>query len=374
MCAVAASNGSLTGSDGTPLAFRTITDFVIDPVESGAFGVQMRWLSATEGVLTTFPWWDHLELHGNRLEEADWTRPWTIDDPYADADQDWAFLAWVADGFVYVRSGTDVGVLTEYRVPCDAFERAVSEFRAGLEERLSFTPVNRTNMPALILGLLQSTLGKPVHAAHRLWTAINERLLNIETGHSATGVGARYHLPNDRGIHPEESAHGDNVYYEPLNYLYVRRMLRLLELRNDDVLYDIGCGKGRILCVAARSRLKKVVGVELFEELCAEARANARRLRGRNTAIEVICGDATTIDYDDGTVFVLYNPFGEATMASVIAKLRDSVRRKPRNLRIGYYMPVCEHILAAEPWLEKYDSFETMSCSASLWRSRAPDN
>jgi hypothetical protein len=117
------------------LAFRTITDFLIDPVETQAFGVQMRWLSATEGVLTTFPWWDHLERQGNHLDEAEWTRPWTVDDPYVDADQEWVFQAWVADGFVYVRSGPEPGELTGYRVSCDAFERAVSEFRAGLEER-----------------------------------------------------------------------------------------------------------------------------------------------------------------------------------------------------------------------------------------------
>ena len=102
-------------------------------------------------------------------------------------------------------------------------------------------------------------------------------------------------MPDDRGIHPEKSVHGDIVYYEPLIYFNVRRMLRLLDLQTDDVRYDIGCGKGRILCVAARRRLKKVVGVELFEELCAAARANAARLRGRKTPIDVVCGDATTI-------------------------------------------------------------------------------
>ncbi len=125
-----------SGPDGTPLAFRAITDFVIDPVQTVAFGVQMRWRSATQGLLTEFPWWDHLELHGSRLAESDWTRPWTLDNPFVDADQNWFFLAWVADESVYVASGADAGALTGYRVSCDAFERAVSEFRAGLAERV----------------------------------------------------------------------------------------------------------------------------------------------------------------------------------------------------------------------------------------------
>lgn len=226
-------------------------------------------------------------------------------------------------------------------------------------------------MHTLINRLLQSPLGKPVHAAYAIWTILNERLLNIDTRHSASGVGARYELPENRGIQPEKSAYHDNVYYEPLNYHNIRRMLRLLDLRCDDVLYDVGCGKGRILCVAARKRLKRVVGVELFDELCETARANARRMRGRNTPIDVICGDATHMDYADGTVFVFYNPFGEATMSAVMNNLRESFHRHPRNIRIGYYMPVCENVLDKELWLAKYAGFNAVSCNASLWRSKA---
>lgn len=213
---------------------------------------------------------------------------------------------------------------------------------------------------------------RPIRVLYRVWTALNERWLNIETGHSPAGVGARHRREGDRGPETDRALHQDNVYYEPMNYLYIRRLLRRLELREEDVLFDIGCGKGRIVCVAARRRLKRVVGVELFEELCDAARANAARLRGRNAPVEIRCGDAATMDYSEGTVFVLYNPFGPATMSAVLDRLRESFSRSARRIRIGYYMPVCEHLLTRESWLERYDGFKTLSASASFWRSKSP--
>lgn len=203
-------------------------------------------------------------------------------------------------------------------------------------------------------------------------TALIERWLNIETGHSPTGAGARCCRPDDRGPETDQAKYRDNVYYEPMNYLYIRRCLRRLELREEDVLFDIGCGKGRIVCVAARRRLKRVVGVELFEELCEAARANAARLRGRKAPVEIRCGDAATLDYADGTVFVFYNPFGPDTMSAVLTRIRESFHRNPRNIRVGYYKAVCEDLLARETWLERYDGFRTLSTNASFWRSKNP--
>lgn len=225
-------------------------------------------------------------------------------------------------------------------------------------------------MSALIFRALRSCVSRPLYAGYQAWTALNERWLNIETAPDASGVGTRPERKNDRGSRSERAVHDDNVYYEPLNYLKVRRVLRLLELQPTDVLYDLGCGKGRILCVAARGRMQRVIGVELFDELGAVARENARRLRGRKSPIDVVCTDATLLDYDDGTVFVLYNPFGEATMAAVLARLRDSWKRNPRDIRIGYYMALYEHLFAQEPWLEKYAEFESISCRSSFWRSK----
>lgn len=207
----------------------------------------------------------------------------------------------------------------------------------------------------------------------RIW--FNERRLNIETRHSASGPGARVGLPDYRGIYTDKAVYDDNVYYEPLDYRNVPGIMQVFSLGRDDVFYDIGCGKGRVLCLAARLRLRKVVGVELFEELCAVARQNAERLRGRKTPIDVICADASKVDYSDATVFYWWNPFGESTMRAVMKNLRESFKKNPRSIRIGYLKPVHEHVLDEEPWLERYASIKTVTGSTMVfWRTALQPN
>jgi hypothetical protein len=119
-------------------------------------------------------------------------------------------------------------------------------------------------------------------------------------------------------------------------------------------------------------RLRKVVGVELFEELCAVARHNASRLRGKKTPIDIINADVTKVDYSDGTAFYMWNPFGELTMRAFLKTLRESLRKNPRTIRIGYLNPVCKQVMEGESWLERYDEYKT-PCGTRMvyWRNRS---
>src|SRR5690242_17376110 len=62
--------------------------------------------------------------------------------------------------------------------------------------------------------------------------------------------------------------HPDASLYAAMDYASIRRTLAALELRPDDVFIDIGCGKGRVLCCAAKSDVGRVVGVDLSLEFC----------------------------------------------------------------------------------------------------------
>ena len=121
--------------EGTPLdAYPIIADFTVEPAPDvpAMFGVQMRWVSPTHGILSVFPWWDHLEWSGNRLDELDWSRPWTQADPFIDADQNFSITMWVADDHVYVVSGLSSLDAAWYRVPVARFESELARFRSGL--------------------------------------------------------------------------------------------------------------------------------------------------------------------------------------------------------------------------------------------------
>ena len=143
----------------------------------------------------------------------------------------------------------------------------------------------------------------------------------------------------------------DPVYYEATDYLLLRRYMRPIQLAPGDVVYDIGCGLGRTLCMFARRNVRKCVGIEVSRELAAKARQNAARLRGRCAPIEIRDNDAVLAEYDEGTVFWLNNPFGRETLNAVLQAIARSVGARPRPIQIAYIYPFCKEAFDSHRWL-----------------------
>jgi SAM-dependent methyltransferase len=153
---------------------------------------------------------------------------------------------------------------------------------------------------------------------------------------------------------PEELRRYD---YEPMAYAAIDAMTRMMQPKASDVLYDIGCGKGRVVCRLAQSTVLKCVGVEISPELARIAERNAEALQGKRAPIEIIEGDAVDQNYDEGTIFVLYNPFPLPVMTRFLASLRGSVNVAPRKIRIFYANPVARAAFEEAHWLVKVAEF-----------------
>ncbi|OPY61226.1 MAG: N5-glutamine S-adenosyl-L-methionine-dependent methyltransferase [Syntrophorhabdaceae bacterium PtaU1.Bin034] len=67
-----------------------------------------------------------------------------------------------------------------------------------------------------------------------------------------------------------------DVPYEPTSYGIAEAMLSMAEVNSKDLVYDLGCGDGRILVMAAKERGARGVGVDLDPERVAEAKKNAK--------------------------------------------------------------------------------------------------
>jgi SAM-dependent methyltransferase len=171
----------------------------------------------------------------------------------------------------------------------------------------------------------------------RLYTAAYERHYNIRTGFEKVRV--------------VDERHSDSQPYEPTDYLLIQRFIGPLKLQPADVVFDIGCGMGRVLCVIARSKVKKCIGIELSAELASIAMQNTKRLRFRKAPIEIRVTDACSADYSEGTVFWMFNPFGASVMHLVLARIQQSVTRIPRTVRISYVNPVHENVFHRQTWL-----------------------
>ena len=79
--------------------------------------------------------------------------------------------------------------------------------------------------------------------------------------------------------------------------------------KEEDVVYDVGCGDGRVLIKFAMLEGTpagtKFVGVEIDEDRASEARENVER-SGLSDRIAIICENALMVDYGDATVVFLY--------------------------------------------------------------------
>jgi predicted RNA methylase len=137
--------------------------------------------------------------------------------------------------------------------------------------------------------------------------------------------------------------------YEPSGWWDLRRVLRPGEVASEDVFLDLGSGKGRIvLQAAARYPFRRVVGVELSEDLQGIAAANlaARAETLRCHDVELLVADAAEFAIpDDVTVIYLYNPFRGPIFASALDRIIESLERAPRALRIIYRTPIEEDLL-----------------------------
>ena len=143
----------------------------------------------------------------------------------------------------------------------------------------------------------------------------------------------RYFCVNTRGTAPSRELH-----HQPLPWLLVRRAVNALALTPRDVFVDFGAGPGRALLMAARSRLKRVLGVEWFAPLAQAARQNIEAARHRlRSPVKIIVADAARWDVpDDVTAAYLFNPFLGNAIGAVQARLRASLDRRPRPLRLVY--------------------------------------
>ncbi len=95
-----------------------------------------------------------------------------------------------------------------------------------------------------------------------------------------------------------------DVRYEPSPSEVVRTMVQIADVRPGDVVYDLGCGDGRVVIEAAKLGARGV-GVDIDPERVREARANARAA-GVEDRVEIREGDLFETDVSQASVVMLF--------------------------------------------------------------------
>ncbi|MGB2763359.1 MAG: methyltransferase domain-containing protein [Candidatus Aminicenantaceae bacterium] len=95
------------------------------------------------------------------------------------------------------------------------------------------------------------------------------------------------------------------VPYVPTPYDVVEEMLRMADVSKDDVLYDLGCGDGRIVIMAAEKMGTRGVGVDIDLQRIKESRENAIRAKVADR-VRFLHQDLFEANISEATVVTLY--------------------------------------------------------------------
>ena len=131
------------------------------------------------------------------------------------------------------------------------------------------------------------------------------------------------------------------IRYVPTPPDVVDAMLKLAKVGKDDVVFDLGCGDGRIVVAAVEKfHARRGVGVDLDQERVRESEANARRT-GVEDRVEFRRGDVFAVkDLGKATVVTLY--MGEESnrqLRPTLEKLRPGTRVVSHRFTIGDWKP-----------------------------------
>lgn len=116
-----------------------------------------------------------------------------------------------------------------------------------------------------------------------------------------------------------KSARQPDVPYVPSTERAVEEMLKLAEVKKTDIVYDLGCGDGRIVIAAAKIYGARGVGIDINPERIKEARENARR-----------AGVEHLVRFEENDLFVAN--IREATVVTLFLLPQVNLKLKPRLL------------------------------------------
>jgi SAM-dependent methyltransferase len=197
-------------------------------------------------------------------------------------------------------------------------------------------------------------------AWHILWHEIKgEKKYKIST----TGKDDLIAL-EDKGIDIKHA-----TIYMPVSYDLLENIFAHLPKINRTHFLDIGCGKGRALCVAAYNSFVNVSGIDFSKELCIEAEKNLTKTKQQrpNLQYKIYNNDAFYFDIPtDVDCIFLFNPFDEVIMSGVVENILTSLEEKPRDLIIIYVNPLHKELFVANGFVETYHTKKLKYLEASI--------
>ena len=131
-----------------------------------------------------------------------------------------------------------------------------------------------------------------------------------------------------------------DVHYVPTPQAVVDAMLEMAAVTGKDVVYDLGCGDGRIPITAAQKYGARGVGIDIDPRRIADATENAKAA-GVTGQVTFLTQDLFTSDFKDATVVTLYlSPsLNERLIPRLKAELKPGTRIVSHAFDMGATWP-----------------------------------
>jgi SAM-dependent methyltransferase len=131
-----------------------------------------------------------------------------------------------------------------------------------------------------------------------------------------------------------------DVPYVPTTEAAVEAMLKLADVKSTDVVYDLGCGDGRIVVAAAKTYGARAVGIDIDPQRIAEANANARRA-GVEKLVRFEENDLFQADFKEATVVTLFllSSVNQKLKPKLLAELKPGTRVVSNTFDMGDWKP-----------------------------------
>jgi hypothetical protein len=242
---------------------------------------------------------------------------WEVEVPRRPGLGNFLALTW-ADGRLYVRQADGTVVLAE----------------ASLQ---GYVEKGRLTLPEPEQGMGASA---PVIAGGHLYIRDDDRLFAYDLRQSAPGaqrtepkavtvgfppsapVNQRNGRRGGSGVRP-----GPRSVFVPTPQDVVDKMLELAEVKEDELVYDLGSGDGRIVITAAKEYGSRAIGVEIDAELVRVSQAKAAEA-GVGELVTIEQKDLFTVDLSDANVVAVY------LLPTQLEKLIGQLEKLPAGARI----------------------------------------
>jgi len=155
-----------------------------------------------------------------------------------------------------------------------------------------------------------------------------------------------------------------DVPYVPTTEEAVQAMLKLAGVKKTDVVYDLGCGDGRIVVAAAKTYGARGVGIDINPERIKEAKENAKKA-GVENLVRFEENDLFLASFKEATVVTLFllPQINLKLRPKLLSELKPGTRIVSNTFDMGDWKPEKEMNLGDSEGLE----FSSLSQRLYLW-------